>query len=122
MTDKIKIRPYTIKVQMTETSLFRKASEWYEAFATENNVELDIVDRAVSRFIRISSRVENLNGVADFELATPTDSADETRAKFEVYAESKQVALIETLVRKMQEVDKPINEDFAPDGLFEGED
>jgi hypothetical protein len=121
MTDKIKILPYTIRVQMRETTIYKKAGEWYEDYAKENGVSSQIASNAIVRYAEISARVQNLNGVADFELAAPTDTPDEFRAKFEVYAESTQVALIETLIRKMQDMDKPVNGDFAPDGLFEGE-
>jgi vacuolar-type H+-ATPase catalytic subunit A/Vma1 len=122
MADKIKILPYTLRVQMKETTIYRKAATWYEDYAKNNGVDARIVSDAIIRYAEISARVENLEGVADFELASPTDTSEEFKEKFEVYANSVQVALIETIIRKMQAMDKPVNEDFAPGKLFEGED
>ncbi len=82
MADKIKVLPYTIRVQMQETTMYRKAATWYEEYAKENGVTPQIASAAIVRFAEISARVKNLNGVADFELADPSDTQEEFKAKF----------------------------------------
>ena len=117
----LEIAPLTIKRRIVYNSLRGIAQQWYEAYAKENGYTEEAIASAVLSYLNISARVSGLNGLADFELSVPTDSPEDQRRKFDGFANSARVALVEMLERRIREMDAPDNALYAPDVSAEGE-
>lgn len=97
----------TPRSHMIESTLARKASQWYAELAQGNGLDPLDMDMAVYRFVQLSARVVNVAGEMDFTFATAKDSASEIREKFIRYFDTRFFALIIKVENAIRELDAP---------------
>lgn len=99
----MKVKRRTPRTEMHFAAIVDKMTPFYKELAKEEGVEETVVDQSLSKFARLSSRVE-LNGKEelDFEFASLSDTPDQVKEKFVAYLDSEHLDQIEEIRREMR--------------------
>lgn len=104
----MEIKTRTPRTEMALESLTTKMASFYEKLAEDLGYDEIAVDREMSRFAELSSRVSFGKGEVDFDLAGPSDTPDEVCAKFLVYVDTKCYEVAREAARRLAATDRPL--------------
>lgn len=96
------------RTEMFYTSITSKMVGFFEALAEELNYTIPAVDEQLSQFASISARAVPESGEFDFELAMPSDTSQQIRAKFMKYIDTSCYGNVETAMRRIVQLDLPL--------------
>ena len=105
----MKVSKRTPRTRMHYDALLIKAAGFYEELAEQEGVDAEAMNSELTRFCRISSRVELGKEKVDFELATFSDTPDRIRDKFVAYLDTEHMDVIDEATRLM------VEQSVAPD-------
>lgn len=105
----MKIKPKTPRTEMTFYAISGKMAGFFEQLGEELGFGSQAVDRELTRYASICARVEFDKKEVDFEVAIPTDTAEQIRAKFTGYMDTKQYLLVEEAERQIAMADLPLS-------------
>jgi hypothetical protein len=108
------ILTYTPRLRLQYQSLLRKAIDWYEEVAGDLGVETVVISNAIGDFLQMSVRVSGLNGDVDFDFASPQDTPEAVREKFNAYLDTEQMDMVDKIFDDINTTDAPANPETAP--------
>ena len=105
----------TPRSDMTFQQMLTRMGRFLDKLATEMALEPLILDEALTRYARLSTRVVFGEGEVDFALAQATDGEDTILSKFMGYLDTQCIERIDQALREIRETDRPADVALAPD-------
>lgn len=104
----------TPRTDLINRALLAKMGGFYERLASELGLEKYLVDEALTRYARLSTRIAFEDGEVDFAPIVPGDSEQIITQKFMAYLDSACIEKIEAAANAILEHDAPIDRALAP--------
>lgn len=116
------VLPYTPRIRLKLRTLLRKGFVWYKELLDKkglpdsefNDLTEKEFDEGWDNYAMMCIRISGLNGDAEFELASPDDSSENTITKYLGYLDTENIQLVRELEQMILDSDKPHDPEKAP--------
>lgn len=103
----MKVKKRTPRSDMYYEAIVGKMAEFYEGLAQELGLPASSVDRQMTVFAILATRIEVDGDQLDFEFPLPIDSPEDIKAKFLRYLDTEQMAWVDAALDAKNAYDRP---------------